>query len=128
MHSGHRKHEFERTMAEISSGLKRLASPMDCTSITGLPFSSRTCHHTTSSAVRDGDQEATLKGHVFMSDCTLRSPNRRPIKRLASNTAIKANSQQQQRISSASPVFLGFIAAWFLAASPTSRSVSVNAT
>uniref|UniRef100_A0A1I8ASP3 Secreted protein n=1 Tax=Steinernema glaseri TaxID=37863 RepID=A0A1I8ASP3_9BILA len=46
-----------------------------------------------------------------MSDCTASSVNLRPIRRLASNT-----------------VFTGFIATWFFAASPISRSVSVKPT
>merc|ERR1719333_1888956 len=45
------------------------------------------------------------------SDCVDESENLRPMRRLASKT-----------------VFFGFIAAWFLAASPIMRSVSVNAT
>ena len=46
-----------------------------------------------------------------MSDCVAESVKRRPISRFASNT-----------------VFVGFIAHWFLAASPIIRSESVNAT
>ena len=46
-----------------------------------------------------------------MSDCVAESVKRRPIRRFASNT-----------------VFVGFIAHWFLAASPIIRSKSVNAT
>ncbi|KAE9523578.1 hypothetical protein AGLY_016130 [Aphis glycines] len=53
----------------------------------------------------------TLNGQCLMSACVFSSSKRRPIKRLASNT-----------------VFTGFIATWFLAASPINRSVSVNAT
>jgi hypothetical protein len=46
-----------------------------------------------------------------MSACTVTSEKRRPMRRLASKTVLR-----------------GFIAAWFFAASPTKRSVSVNAT
>jgi hypothetical protein len=53
----------------------------------------------------------TLKGHSFMSACTMGSSNLRPMRRLASKT-----------------VLIGFMAAWFLAASPTRRSASVKAT
>uniref|UniRef100_A0A0E9R6U8 Uncharacterized protein n=1 Tax=Anguilla anguilla TaxID=7936 RepID=A0A0E9R6U8_ANGAN len=53
----------------------------------------------------------TLKGQCFISDCTTGSSNLLPIKRLASKT-----------------VLLGFMATWFLAASPISLSVSVKAT
>merc|ERR1719316_684419 len=52
-----------------------------------------------------------LKGHSLMSACTIGSANLRPIRRLASKT-----------------VFSGFLAVWFLAASPMRRSVSVKAT
>ena len=53
----------------------------------------------------------TLKGQVFMSFWTDSSSNLLPIKRLASKT-----------------VFLGFKAAWFLAASPINLSSGVKAT
>ncbi|KAG5523226.1 hypothetical protein RHGRI_035145 [Rhododendron griersonianum] len=53
----------------------------------------------------------TLKGQSFMSAWTEGSENRRPMRRLASNT-----------------VFCGFMATWFLAASPMRRSVSVKPT
>ena len=53
----------------------------------------------------------TLNGQCFMSLCTEESENLRPIRRLASNT-----------------VFVGFMATWFLAASPMRRSVSLKAT
>ena len=53
----------------------------------------------------------TVNGQCFMSACTTASLNFRPIRRLASNT-----------------VLVGFMATWFLAASPMSLSVSVNAT
>merc|ERR550537_363135 len=52
-----------------------------------------------------------LKGKCLRSDCVDESVNLRPIRRFASKT-----------------VFFGFIAAWFLAASPIMRSVSVKAT
>jgi hypothetical protein len=55
--------------------------------------------------------DTTLNGHSFMSDFTVSSLCFRPIRRFASNT-----------------VFSGFIAAWFFAASPIRRSLSVNAT
>merc|ERR1719436_314614 len=55
--------------------------------------------------------DRTLKGQSLMSDWTIGSANLRPISRFASKT-----------------VFLGFLATWFLAASPINRSVSVNAT
>jgi hypothetical protein len=51
----------------------------------------------------------TLKGHSLMSSWMTASLTRRPIRRLASNT-----------------VFVGFIATWFLAASPTRRSLSAR--
>ena len=53
----------------------------------------------------------TPKGKCFMSDWVAESDQRRPIRRLASKT-----------------VLVGFMAAWFLAASPIMRSVSVKAT
>jgi hypothetical protein len=53
----------------------------------------------------------TLKGQWDMSCWMVGSLNLRPIKRLASNT-----------------VLMGFIATWFLAASPMRRSLSVKAT
>merc|ERR1719215_1071940 len=53
----------------------------------------------------------TLKGKCFMSDWVAESVKRRPIRRLASKT-----------------VLTGFMAAWFLAASPIMRSLSVKAT
>uniref|UniRef100_A0A0A9E4N8 Uncharacterized protein n=1 Tax=Arundo donax TaxID=35708 RepID=A0A0A9E4N8_ARUDO len=53
----------------------------------------------------------TLNGHSFMSLCTDGSENLLPINRFASKT-----------------VLVGFMATWFLAASPMSRSVSVKAT
>ena len=53
----------------------------------------------------------TWKGQCFISAWTVWSSNFLPIKRLASNT-----------------VLFGFIATWFLAASPINLSVSVNAT
>merc|ERR1719210_179794 len=53
----------------------------------------------------------TLNGQSLMSDCTMGSANLRPMSLLASKT-----------------VFSGFLATWFLAASPMRRSVSVNAT
>jgi hypothetical protein len=49
--------------------------------------------------------------HIFMSSCTLASVNLRPMSRFVSYT-----------------VFSGLSAACVLAASPTSRSVSVKAT
>ena len=49
--------------------------------------------------------------HIFMSSCTVASVNLRPMRRFVSYT-----------------VFSGLSAACVLAASPTSRSVSVNAT
>ena len=54
---------------------------------------------------------STVKGQCFMSCWTAVSLNLRPISLLASNTVLR-----------------GFIATWFLAASPISRSVSVNPT
>ena len=53
----------------------------------------------------------TVKGQCLMSDCTSASENLRPMRRFASKT-----------------VLWGFIATWFLAASPTRRSESVKAT
>lgn len=53
----------------------------------------------------------TRNGQCFMSDCTVASSNFRPISLLASKM-----------------VFVGFMATWFLAASPMRRSVSVKAT
>lgn len=53
----------------------------------------------------------TLKGHDSMSFFTVGSSNRRPMRRLTSKT-----------------VFVGFIAAWFFAASPMRRSSDVNDT
>ena len=53
----------------------------------------------------------TLNGQWLMSCWTAGSSNLRPMSRLASKT-----------------VLCGFSAVWFLAASPTRRSVSVNAT
>ncbi|KAG5564059.1 hypothetical protein RHGRI_000281 [Rhododendron griersonianum] len=53
----------------------------------------------------------TLKGQSLMSDWTEGSENRRPMRRLTLKT-----------------VFCGFMATWFLAESPTRRSVSVKAT
>lgn len=50
----------------------------------------------------------TLKGQCFMSACTISSVNFLPISRLASYT-----------------VFVGLEDAWFLAASPISRWLSV---
>jgi len=55
--------------------------------------------------------EMTLNGQSLMSLCTAVSLNLRPMRRLASNT-----------------VLMGFIATWFLAASPIRRSLSVKAT
>lgn len=52
-----------------------------------------------------------MKGQWEMSCCTAGSANLRPMRRLASNT-----------------VLVGFMATWFLAASPIRRSVSVNPT
>ena len=53
----------------------------------------------------------TLKGKCLRSDWVAESEKRRPIRRLASKTVLH-----------------GFIAAWFLAASPIMRSESVKAT
>ena len=53
----------------------------------------------------------TVKGQCFMSDCAAGSENLRPMSRFASKT-----------------VFALFMAAWFFAASPTSRSWSLKAT
>lgn len=81
-------------MEEISSGVKVLVSPLNSTSMLGLPpFST------------------ILKGKCFMSAWTSESWNLRPINRFASKT-----------------VLWGFMATWFLAASPIRRSVSVKAT
>jgi hypothetical protein len=71
----------------------------------------------------------TLKGHDLMSLVTVSSSNRRPIKRLR----ILANdlSIHQGRFKTyltSKTVFSGFIAAWFLAASPIKRSSLVNET
>merc|ERR1719261_2224463 len=52
-----------------------------------------------------------LNGQCFTSACTTESENLRPIRRFASNTVLP-----------------GFIAAWFFAASPIRRSLSVKAT
>ena len=83
------------TIDEISSGKNSLVSPLNSTWIAG----------------RSPSFWMTPNGKCFMSDWVDESENRRPMRRLASNT-----------------VFFGFIAAWFLAASPIMRSVSVNAT
>mmetsp|Transcript_75337 Transcript_75337/g.232533 ORF Transcript_75337/g.232533 Transcript_75337/m.232533 type:complete len:240 (+) Transcript_75337:1480-2199(+) len=64
---------FCRTMAEISSGWKRFVSPLNLTSIMGLPPSPRT----------------TLNGQCFMSACTAGSSNFRPMRRLASKTVFE---------------------------------------
>ena len=53
----------------------------------------------------------TLKGQYFLSSLTTGSSKRRPIRRLASKM-----------------VFMGLEATWFLAPSPTSRSLLVKAT
>ena len=53
----------------------------------------------------------TSKDQCFMSDWTAESSNLRPMRRLASKTE-----------------FEGFMATWFLAASPIKRSESVKAT
>merc|ERR1712093_555224 len=55
--------------------------------------------------------EMILKGQCLASDCTTGSEYLRPMRRLASKI-----------------VFRGFMAHWFLAASPMRRSVSVKAT
>eukprot|EP00411_Alexandrium_monilatum_P113403 CAMPEP_0175688006 /NCGR_PEP_ID=MMETSP0097-20121207/28662_1 /TAXON_ID=311494 /ORGANISM="Alexandrium monilatum, Strain CCMP3105" /LENGTH=192 /DNA_ID=CAMNT_0016995017 /DNA_START=107 /DNA_END=685 /DNA_ORIENTATION=+ len=60
-------------MAEISSGWKRFVSPLNLTSIMGLPPSPRT----------------TLNGQCFMSACTAGSSNFRPMRRLASKTVFE---------------------------------------
>jgi len=57
------------------------------------------------------DPHASLNGHSLLSFCTVSSENFLPISRFASNT-----------------VFFGFLAAWFLAASPTSLSFLPKAT
>ena len=53
----------------------------------------------------------TLNGNILTSRCTSLSENLRPMRRFASNT-----------------VRVGLFVAWFFAASPIRRSVSVNAT
>mmetsp|Transcript_7322 Transcript_7322/g.30476 ORF Transcript_7322/g.30476 Transcript_7322/m.30476 type:complete len:294 (+) Transcript_7322:1093-1974(+) len=53
----------------------------------------------------------TLNGNILTSRCTSLSENLRPMRRFASNT-----------------VLVGLFVAWFFAASPIKRSVSVNAT
>merc|ERR1719421_1309902 len=65
---------------------------------------------TTSCGFSDGP-DCTLNGQCCMSDWTAESENLRPMRRLASKT-----------------VLAGFIATWFLAASPMRRSVSLKAT
>ena len=67
--------------------------------------------NTTSTMGLSSPRVTTLNGQCFMSACTTVSPNLRPMRRLASKT-----------------VLVGFIAAWFFAASPMRRSESVNAT
>ena len=55
--------------------------------------------------------DTTLKGQWETSCWMVESENLRPMRRLASNT-----------------VLMGFMATWFLAASPIRRSLSVKAT
>mmetsp|Transcript_29208 Transcript_29208/g.95267 ORF Transcript_29208/g.95267 Transcript_29208/m.95267 type:complete len:220 (-) Transcript_29208:32-691(-) len=86
-----------------------LTSTMEDTSSAKKRFVSP--FHCTSICGRPLGPSSTLNGQCFMSDCTVGSLNVRPIRRFASNT-----------------VFVGFIATWFLAASPIRRSASVNAT
>merc|ERR1719378_1471223 len=84
-----------RIIEEICSGWNSFVSPLYSTWIIGLPSA----------------PAFTLKGKCFMSSCTARSSNLRPISRFASKT-----------------VLYGFIATWFFAASPSSRSLSLKAT
>ena len=73
----------------------------------------------------------TLKGKCFKSACTSGSANLRPIRRLASKTLekeVSIDASRRVQIKKVTYVLCGFIATWFLAASPIKRSESENET
>lgn len=99
-------------MAEISCGEKVLVSLRYWTWTFGLLSSSM-----------------TLNGHDSMSFFTVGSSNRRPIRRLnaVSSCVLLFTAHVRTHLTSKT-VFSGFIAAWFLAASPMRRSSEVKET
>ena len=82
----------------------------------------------------------TLNGQWLMSCWMVGSENLRPMSRLASNTVLRQARAHRRRpeqccvtswaggAGRGAAHLIGFIATWFLAASPISRSVSVKAT
>lgn len=113
-----------RTIAEISWGEKVLVSPRYSTWTRGLvPCST------------------TLKGHDSISFLTMGSLKGRPIRRLSQKRVglvsqmhvrnlgrgVRGNDSGQTYLTSKT-VFRGFMAAWFLAASPINRSFSLKET
>lgn len=102
-----------RTMAEISWGENCLVSPRYSTSTLGFPLSS-----------------TTLKGQDSISFFTVGSSKRRPINRLESLLDFddSLDHHNKQTYLTSKTVLTGFMAAWFLAASPINRSLSVNET
>ena len=102
-----------RIMAEISWGEKVFSSPRYSTETLGLPLSS-----------------TTLKGQDSMSFLTVGSSNLRPIRRLewlSEIVPICALPSFTTHLTSKT-VLMGFMAAWFLAASPIRRSSAVKET
>jgi hypothetical protein len=70
-----------------------------------------------------------LKGHDWMSFLTVSSSKRRPMRRLKRSAKCScAISDKRNTHLTSKTVFSGFIAAWFLAASPMRRSSLVNET
>ena len=119
------KHTLVRTMAEISWGVNDLVSPRYSTSTLGLSLPS----------------SMTLKGQASRSFLTMGSLNGRPMRRLeaASQQAASASHapvphHKGTTIASTATyltskmVLAAFMAAWFLAASPIRRSLSVKET
>ena len=99
-------------MAEISWGEKSLVSPRYWTWTLGLPLASM-----------------ILKGHDWMSFLTVSSSKRRPMRRLKFRQHVGFSEiPGMKSYLTSKTVFSGFIAAWFLAASPIRRSSEVKET
>lgn len=101
-----------RTMAEISWGEKVLVSLRYSTWTEGAP-----------------SRSTILKGQDSMSFLTVSSSNLRPMRRLETvSRCVYPRSDFSEAYLTSKTVFAGFMAAWFLAASPMRRSSGVKET
>lgn len=101
-----------RTMAEISWGEKVLVSLRYSTWTEGAP-----------------SRSTILKGQDSMSFLTVSSSNLRPMRRLETvSRYVYPQSDFSEAYLTSKTVFAGFMAAWFLAASPMRRSSGVKET